>query len=473
MANSAADAEVIKCLAEQISEDSNSHGYFFCESKLEAVWSPLLEDRLISLIQQGVLKDAALRGLLVFLFKKKSGPARKWAEKAIRCPDISEDNRVAIASALIIGNDDAAWPAVWPQFEQDRLFGRSVLESVSYIDPSHVSFTRCLTDTDLGRLYHWLLEQYPVLDTDYGRSGAMGPGDTIRFLREGCIEQLKRRASFEACDGLANTMTRFPDYKWLQFHLDEAEALACAATWRALPVDKIFEAAVDPSKRLVESSVQLLDVVVESLERLQRRLHDELPAVQDLWNATTKGECWPKDEQDISNYVARHLREDLAGRGIIANREVQIRRSRPEEMTGQNADIHVDAVTGPTRTGETYGPVRLIIEVKGSWNQGLLLDMQNQLRDRYLRNNQCLTGLYCVAHFAARSWRNTDYRRKQCRTLSIDTLRETLTNQATSLSGGALIRSYVLDANLDSMTAKLTSPGRQLVAGSGREGLLP
>jgi hypothetical protein len=424
------------------------------------------------LIREGALKKDALRGLLVFLFKKKSCGARKWAEENFQRLGLSEDIRVATASALVVGTEDAAWSAVWPQFKQDPPFGRSVLESVSYIDPSHASFTRCLSDADLGRLYHWLLEQYPVSDTDYGQSGAMGPGDTIRFLREGCLEQLKRRGSFVACEGLANAMARFPDYKWLQFHLDEAMALACAATWRPLPIDKILEAAVDPRKRLVESSVQLLDVVIESLERLQRRLHDELPAVQDLWNSTATDGCWPKDEQDISNYVARHLREDLAGRGIIANREVQIRRGRPEEMKGQNTDIHVDAVTGSTGLEETYGPVRLIIEVKGSWNQGLLSDMQNQLRDRYLRNNQCRTGLYCVVHFAARSWLGTDYRRERCRALAIETLRETLENQAVSLSGGALIRSYVLDANLDSTTAKLTS-SRRLAAEGSRDRLLP
>jgi hypothetical protein len=468
MANAAAPAEVIRCLVGQVSEDSSSHGYFLCESKLETVWTPLLEKRLIELIQERVLKNDAFRGLLVFLFKKNSWCARKWAEENIICPDIDEDTRVAIASALVTGTRDAAWSAVWPQCEQDPQFGRSVLELVSHIDPSHVSFTRYLSDADLAKLYAWLLEQYPITDSWEGGARALGPADTIRFLRDGCLEHLKRRASFEACDGLANTMTRFPDYKWLQFHLDEAEALACAATWRALPVDKILEAAVDPRKRLVESSVQLLDVVIESIERLQRTLHDEMPAVQDLWNSTTKGECWPKDEQDLSNYVARHLREDLAGRGIIANREVQIRRGRPEEMTGQNTDIHVDAVTEPTTMGETYGPVRLIIEVKGSWNQGLLFDMQNQLRDRYLRNNQCRAGLYCVVHFAARSWPSTDYRSKRCRALAIDTLRETLEDQAVSLSGGATVRSYVLDANLDSTTANLTSP-RRLVGGGSSE----
>lgn len=110
---------------------------------------------------------------------------------------------------------------------------------------------------------------------------------------------------------------------------------------------------------------------------------------------------------------------------------------------------------------------------KGRSNQGLLLDMQNQLRERCLRNNQCRTGLYCEVHYAARRWQNTDYRSERCRALAIDTPRETLENQAVSLSGGALIRSYVLDANLDSTRTKLTSPERKLAARSGKEGFLP
>jgi len=268
-------------------------------------------------------------------------------------------------------------------------------------------------------------------------------------LRDGSLEELKRRASFAACDALAAAMIRFPEYSWLRLYFDEAEFLACAATWEPHPVSEILKATSNASKRLVESDVQLLDVVLESLDRLQSKLHDELPAIRDLWN-TRDGEWWPIDEEGISDYVARHFKMDLEDRGVIINREVQIRRGKPGEMAGQTTDIHIDAIKPRKGESELYGRVSVIVEVKGSWNAGLLKDMERQLRDRYMRNNQCRTGLYLAAHFSAQTWAENDPRRSACRKWTVDALRDALRVQAELLSNGAVLKSCVLDGTLDS-----------------------
>jgi hypothetical protein len=210
--------------------------------------------------------------------------------------------------------------------------------------------------------------------------------------------------------------------------------------------------AADYSKRFVESGEQLLGVVLESLSRLQRELHGDLAAVGDLWNSQ-KADWWPKQEEDISDYIARFLRRDLVDRGIIINREVQIRRGRRGEMAGQSTDIHVDATPREGSHNDHYGSISLIIEVKGSWNDGLMIDMERQLRDRYMRNNDCRIGLYVVAHFRAGRWVSTDDRRVKSDTWNIHELRAQLAEQARQLSGSVLIRSFVLDASLDSTKA--------------------
>src|SRR5262249_15240827 len=148
-----------------------------------------------------------------------------------------------------------------------------------------------------------------------------------------------------------------------------------------------------------------LEVIRESLDRLQGKLHDELPAVRDLWN-TPKGRMSPKDEQEVADYVARHLREDLRGRGIIVNREVQISRGIGNR-TGQRTDIHVDATTPDEQKG-SYDWIYAIIEVKGNWNQGLRDAMETQLRDRYLKEKRCMNGLYLVAWFTCAKWDDAD-----------------------------------------------------------------
>jgi hypothetical protein len=91
--------------------------------------------------------------------------------------------------------------------------------------------------------------------------------------------------------------------------------------------------------------------------------------------------------------------------------------------------------------------------VKGSWNAALMQDMEAQLRDRYLRNNECRTGLYLVAHFRAKRWTPDDWRRAKSDAIDIKDLKTRLATQASELSGGVHIESFVLDAFLDSTDA--------------------
>jgi hypothetical protein len=119
-------------------------------------------------------------------------------------------------------------------------------------------------------------------------------------------------------------------------------------------------------------------------------------------------------------------------------------------MPGQSTDIHVDATSPEGGQGDPYGSIQLIIEVKGSWNDGVMVDMGDQLRDRYMKNNNCRIGVYLVAHFSAERWIASDDRRRKSRAHSLNDLRTELSEQAQKLSRAVHIRSFVLDASLDS-----------------------
>jgi hypothetical protein len=454
MAASAAPDSMNAKLLEQIQMESDQRQFFFAGFLVDLAWSESLGIALLGKLQQDDLAPIVQGEILFKLLKSGVAGAKEWAEELVRS-EYSNDRGIALSKALVKATDDAGWKTLWPLIQADINFGRRLLEGVSYGYDDRAVFTNCLTDAELGDLYLWLLGQYPP----DGRmaSGAMGPLDMARMLRDGTLEKLKGRATFEACDALARAELRLPQHRWLRFHFDEAELLACANTWEAESPRDIIAMASDSKKRFVESSQQLLDVILESLSRLQADLHGELASVGDLWN--NKGaNWWPKQEEDVSDYLARHLKRDLADRGIIINREVQIRRGRRGEMAGQSTDVHVDAIPAPNTPGELYGPIGVVIEVKGSWNSGLMSDMEGQLRDRYMKNSAYRTGLYVVAHFRANQWDACDGRRAKSDAIDISKLRRELVEQAAGLSGGVLIRSFVVDASLDSTTATPPQP---------------
>ena len=123
------------------------------------------------------------------------------------------------------------------------------------------------------------------------------------------------------------------------------------------------------------------------------------------------------------------------------------RNARAKHRHPRRGSISNRADTSP------YGTINVVIEVKCTWNYGLLTDMQGQLRDRYLKNSNCRSGLYVAAHFSAQSWDESDYRRGKSDAWEINKLGSLLEEQAKQLSGSVLIRSFVLDVRLDSTKA--------------------
>ena len=229
--------------------------------------------------------------------------------------------------------------------------------------------------------------------------------------------------------------------------MEEAETLARANTWIPLKPAEFLELTKDRQNRTVASGRELLDVIAESLARFESTLHGELTPVRNLWNIAA-GKWSPKDEEHLSDNIAWHLDRDLRQRGIIVNREVQIRRSRGKDVPGQSTDIHVDTIVSVGAAG-TADHISVIIEVKGNWNRDLAAAMENQLRDRYLKDSQSRYGLYVIGWFTCAQWDVRDYRVRDCPPFTLDEAKNRFAKQASELSvEGYELRAYILDARL-------------------------
>ena len=218
-------------------------------------------------------------------------------------------------------------------------------------------------------------------------------------------------------------------------------------TWVPLDVRELFELTSKRGSRLIQSPDELLELLVECLREIQQEITGETSAIRDLWDRTSPPEGWrPIDENDFSDYVVRSLRRRLEAHGVIALREVEIRRGRAG-IPGERTDIHV---TGVVQSGDgTFESVRVIIESKGCWHSELLTAMETQLVDRYLHENECQHGLYLVGWFNCDQWDADDHRRSRAPAWSVDHAREHFEGQAHALSNvDRSIRSVVLRCGL-------------------------
>jgi hypothetical protein len=304
---------------------------------------------LLNKVTDPLLKAGVVGRMLQFLVRHNVPGTRQLTESLAE--DKEQRRAISAIQALVAETPDASWPKVWPIISNDVNFGKQIIEAVSYSGFGESSVLGKLNESQLGEFYKWMVRSYPYAQYNSLTSGAMGPSDTAVMLRDSVLEHLKRRGTFAACEALRDVVETFPEYPGLHYQLEEAESLARAATWQPVSARQFLMLARDSGKRFVTNGKQLIETVLESLDRLNLKLHAELNPVKYLWVPSNAG-YKPRDEEDLSDYIAAHLDDDLRQHSVIVNREVQIRRG--PRGSSQSTDVHVDTMVPDIKAEHGY-----------------------------------------------------------------------------------------------------------------------
>lgn len=433
--------DVAKVLIEREIEKGERVG---TATELNGIWDERIANLLLQYAKSSETNPKSMSSLLSLLFSHDNLEAQSFASSLIPIPPPASDperaRAVAAAQTLMLDTKDVGWGIVWPAVQVDEDFGKQVILGISN-DYESMGFR--LNEDQLADLYVWLTRH---LETPIHRSGEAywaGLLDHVDLWRNAIIQLLIHRGSFRACEAIRKVQQELPELDWLKWVQMDAQAQARRATWVPARPQDIVKLAADREVRLVQDGDQLIQVLVESLERFQSLLQGETPEAPYLWDNISKSDAKPKDENMFSDYVIAFLSKDLKQKGIILNREVRIHR-------GQRTDIHVDAVT-QAAPGEPYDSITVIVECKGCWNLGLYDAMKDQLVGMYLKDNHCQHGLYLVGWFNCGNWSEEDGRKRQAEKLcpTIDNTRQRLAAFAMDLSRDSTrVKSVVLDASL-------------------------
>lgn len=440
-----ASDEVQSTLGELIDHEIVGNKHVFINKRILNCWNPAIAQTLLQKAKTPGLNATSLGSLLDVLLSKGVQEATSFAKSLISTQGLispqTRERAIAAAVALLRWADDTGWSAVWPMVRLDSEFGKDVFEAVSFVPDNKSSFLDRIDEQSLGELYLWLTQQYGNDATGMAGAGFMGPSDTVLILRQGVLNVLKARGTVKAVEVLASLVRDLPQLKGLKFYLLEAENITRQQTWMPLEPSHLLSLAANVQSRIVQSDSQLSSVIVESLQRLQEKLHAEVPLVQFLWFPSQDRTFKPRSEDELSDYIKIHLDDDLRGRGIVVNREVRIHR-------GLRTDVHIDAVTGLS-DGGPVDIITVIIEVKGSWNPDLSLAMKSQLVEEYLKDNHCQQGIYVIWWFQSQLWDDKDWRKARVPNLTIAGAKVQFDTQASELSQGQVhVKALILDAAL-------------------------
>jgi hypothetical protein len=478
LANRCIPADTAAIWHKLIKRDNKRDGQLWRSDKLDACWSKELAQVIKELLTGEALSPSMVGELLGQLLRHGDSETIDLTKDLIpsRQPQKKQDWETSIEAAIqfLKHNPVEAWDIVWPLLKRRERWGNELLRRAAHQERGFD--TSDLDEQKLGKLFLLLSKRYPQSEDprrEPGESYSVTPRDSLMRFRDGLLRQLVERGTWTACKELERIQDILPSLN-LNRQINNAKEQARQSTWHPFSPEDILRLLERNENRLVRDGAQLLGVIQESIERLQKRLHGKVsakvPAAADLWNEVKRNQALhisdaalmearskektvaskeiqlltgpgnnpvyyiPKDEERLSDYVQRHLMQDIEESGIVINREVQVKR-------GQETDLYVDA-----QIAETGERSAVVVEVKGCWNSKVDQNIETQLKDRYLNQAHAKHGLYLVGWFLCSEWHPSDYRKGQTRNMNLEEAQRHFEQKASAITDNKVeIRALVLD----------------------------
>ena len=302
---------------------------------------------------------------------------------------------------LVHGNHDD-WPRLWKLVQADPAFGRNLFERFAY---EHHYVTPPILDQispkEFVLLWEWMLRQYPVAeDPDRSRGAPLRlagklPSCATTSFGIWLNEEPKKPAT--KSDGYRSRIRSLNG-----FHGCSREGSIRLGETRGSQQHRVNYS----SSRQTGTNVSVQMVInCSMLCAMPSKDHSREAARGNAGRAIPLGWRPAKEEEAVSDWVKIELDNLLTTRGIVINREVQIH-------IGERTDVHVDAISREAPTAD-FTREKVIIEVKGYWNPDQKTAMKQQLVEQYLRNNDCIRGIFLLAWFVCDLWTRSDARKRK------------------------------------------------------------
>lgn len=313
-----------------------------------------------------------------------------------------------VAASALLSARATPWETVFSLMRTDDQIGRAVACDLARW-PSAQSALAGPDDAELGALWSWVNGRWSS-DTDTFPEGPVTDDYQVREWRNAILTELANRATPTALNQLAGLAVSHPGDARLRDTLREAEDRQRDESWQGPTVEELFALVGDPRRTVVHDEDDLYRVVLTAVDRFAAELQTTGFGLWDETRPAGGGErkVWrPKSEPHVSDLLKAHLERELGDR-VVLNREVQLRLT---STTGAGLSVDILASGGVPVSAGVRLP-RCPVEVKGSWNPGLLSDLESQLVDDYMKDAGATRGIYVCAWFPIDQWTDMDDRRR-------------------------------------------------------------
>lgn len=342
-----------------------------------------------------------------FLLRHQSRRTETMLVSWLPQESVESNDNGSFAEALLVCGQPALYarPAL-DHLLQDNAWGRKVFLHLATPGGVRSNWLDVVDAERLVRLWEWLDREFPGDPFEKG-GGTVTAIDEIGMFRNQLITYIQKRGTADTVDALRGLLLRHPEYKWLGRVIAQTREIVRRESWKPPMAWAVIAYLSRKGRPPLCNDADLADALKASLAHYQKMLKGPNPPTE-LWNesAGPVKDWTPKDEENLSDCLARHIARDLKHHKVTVARESELRQGTPSSP-GDEPDL---CVTAPSASGDE-GTLKVVIEVKCSWNRETVTGMEQQLLNRYLRGLSC--GIYVVGHFNCHAWLDTDSRKKQ------------------------------------------------------------
>lgn len=427
-------------------ENAREDGHLFILRKIEHCMDFRMQEALFVKIRDANLKNKPISLLFELLLKNNNEDARQLAKSYIENKRDVLGILVAVQFSKFCNNDD--WDIIIRQVNNDPEFGTEYfLEYASDYDLMSKPIWNRLDDQKLAILYINLCELFPTEeDPQFEGVHYVEAREEVGRFRDTLLNKLVYKGTEEAIRAIEFINNKLSTNQDVKFSLVSAKNKFRKNNWQPLSPYDFLRLSKNGKMRIIMNDTDLLNIVIESLGRLEQRLQGESPLSQSLWNISKEGKRYVykhKEEEHLSNTIRDHLIYDIQKFGISAYREVQFRCKNimiPDGRQGEEVDLLITCTNNNAKENST-----VVIEVKGSWNKEVPTNMQDQLVNRYLKTGGYTHGLYLIGWYVCEA--------EKINKTNCDNIEEAIIeykNQASKISKESekTIKTMILDCRL-------------------------
>jgi hypothetical protein len=425
-----------------------SKSYVFELRHFTACWNYRLTKRLLAFCQRRRLPGDFAESVFSFLCDVDRPAALTFGLQQFREPRLPKKDRTRIGALVFEQGLFEVWPEIWPILKSRPALMRSIVLTVGHHRGGERWPTSANDASKLAQLFLFVRKLFPPSEDEPTPGGAYTP--TPRMLAAQFRNELPRWLAAigteEACKHLEQIAARLPadERIWIRWVLRDGIISMRRKAWTAPTTSVVTTMMANAESRLLRAEDDLLNLVAESLARLEDHLQRRSNSpVDEYWTQRKIGKkkvFAPIAEVPAAKKIAAWLEHDLEKRkGITIQREVSV-------QWNQRTDLEVRAVAIAEGTAV---PLEITVEVKGCWHREVLTGLEAQLRKGYLKKSGRTHGVYLVLWTKCPAWSDpTDSRCNRLPARTLPQARAALTHLAGQNESGYRIKPVLLDLTL-------------------------